>query len=179
MEDNFLEELLKEAEEKEGLRSEAYLDLLLIEIGKIKNQIAYNFSEAEKEIEIINRFVLKKNSVLDEKIKFIEKKLESFIRERNVKTITLPNGELKMHKKPDKVEIYDMEVFLKHATKDLLEVIPEQYKPSIAKIKQWLKFKPVPKGVTIIEGKPEFSYLLNNEKEENNAGTKTTAGIAA
>lgn len=178
MELNFLDDLIEQAEKKEILQTEAYYDLLLSEIKKLNDQIEYNFNQAEIETDIINKFVLKKNSTLDARIKFIEIKLESFIRERNVKSISLANGILKMHKKQDKVEITDMDLFLKHAKKDLLEVIPEQLKPSVAKIKQWIKSKPVPKGVTVTAGQPEFNYTLTNDKEEIN-GTEEETGIAA
>ena len=178
MEMNFLDELLGMAEQKELMQTEAYYDLLLAEIKKMQLQVEHNFSEAEKEIEIINKFVLKKNSMLDERIKFLERKLETFIRERDVKSISLANGTLKFHKKQDRIEISDMDLFLKHAKKDLLEVIPEQLKPSITKIKQWIKSRPVPKGVPVTIGQREFSYALNNEKEEEDATEKET-GIAA
>ncbi|MCX6173995.1 MAG: host-nuclease inhibitor Gam family protein [Ignavibacteriales bacterium] len=176
MADNFLDELLEMAEQKELAQTDAYYDLLLSEIKKMKDKIELNFHESEKEIDIINKFVLKKNSILDERIKFLEKKLESFIRERDVKSISLANGTLKMHKKQDKIEITDMDLFLKLAKKELLDVIPEQLKPSLTKIKQWIKSKPVPKGVTIIEGQPEFSYTLSNEEED---GREKETGIAA
>ncbi|MFA7420553.1 MAG: host-nuclease inhibitor Gam family protein [Melioribacteraceae bacterium] len=177
MELNFLDELLKMAEQKEISQTEAYYDLLLAEIKKMQMQIEHNFSEAEKEIDIINRFVLKKNTVLDERIRFVERKLESYIRERGEKSITLCNGTLKMHKKQDKVEITDMDLFLKHAKKDLLETVPEQLKPSLTKIKQYIKSRPVPKGVTVTIGQVEFSYSLNNKEEEN--GNKEETGLAA
>ncbi len=166
MESTFLDELLEMAEQKELMQTEAYYDLLLAEIKKMRMQIEYNFNEAEKEVKIINKFVLKKNTVLDERIKTIERKLEMFIREKDVKSISLANGTLKMHKKQDRIEIIDMETFLKYASKELLDFVPESYKASITKIKQWIKFKPVPKGVTVVQGKPEFSYTLNNGKEE-------------
>lgn len=175
-ESSFLEELLQEAEEKEIAQTEAFMDLLLLEIKKMQEKIEHNFNQSEKEIEIIRSFYLRKNSILDEKIKFLEKKLELFIRERGEKTITLPNGELKFHKKQDKVEIADLELFLKNAHKDLLDVVPEQSKPSLAKIKQWLKFKPVPEGITVIPGKQEFSYRITNQKEIEN-GREETVGI--
>ena len=64
MEVNFLDELLKEAEAKEEERSEAYFDLLLLQIKQITKQIEYNFSQSEKECSMINSFVLHKNAQL-------------------------------------------------------------------------------------------------------------------
>lgn len=162
---NFLDELLLEAENKEIEQTEAFFDLVLLEIKKLNDKIESNFRTAEQEAELINQWALKKNTVLNERKLFLEKKLEAYIREKGEKSISLCNGTLKMHKKQDRVEITDMELFLKHANKELLDIIPETVKASVAKIKQWIKSKPVPKGVTIIQGKPEFSYTLNNGKE--------------
>lgn len=164
--ESFIDELIKEAEEKEELRTAAYYDLLLLEISNLQDQIADNFSEVEKEIELINRFALSRNATIQNKIDWLSKKLESYIKEKGEKTIELPHGILKMHKKPDRVEIIDIDLFLKNANKDLLEIIPESYKASLSKIKQWIKSKPVPKGVTIIEGNPEFSYTLTKETKD-------------
>ncbi len=175
--DNFLDELIREAEEKEEEQTEAFFDILLLNIKKLREQIAYNFHEAEKECMMINSFVLHKNLQLEEKIKWHELKLEGFIRERNVKTIDLPNGTLKMHKKPDKVEIEDLELFLKKAKPAMMTIIPEQVKPDLNKIKQYIKSHIIPPGVKVVEGKEEFSYKLNQGEEENGRKEKTGTGV--
>ena len=90
---------------------------------------------------MINSFTLYKNHQLQERIRWFEMKLEAFIKERQEKTITLPNGTLKMHKKPDKIEIVNLEVFLKNARPEMLTVIPEQVKPDLNKIKAYIKTK--------------------------------------
>lgn len=176
MEINFLDELIQEAEQKEEQQTEAYFDLLLLGIRKLSSQIEYNFHEAEKECSMINNFVLHKNSQLQERIKWLELKLEAFIKERGEKTITLPNGTLKMHKKPDKVEIEDLELFLKKAKPEMLTIVPEQVKPDLNKIKAYIKTKPVPAKIKIIEGKEEFSYKLNGEESN---GRKKETGTGA
>ena len=78
----------------------------------------------------------------------------------------MPHGTLKFHKKPDKVEISDMDLFLKNAKPEMLTAVPEQFKPDFNKIKAFIKEKGrVPEGVALIEGQQEFSYKLN--KGEN------------
>lgn len=165
MEINFLDELLLEAENKEVAQTDAFNDLILLEIRRINEKIESNFRTAEHEITLINQWAINKNTTLNERKLFLEKKLESYIRERGEKSISLCNGTLKMHKKQDKVEITDMTLFLKYANKEMLDIVPETVKASVTKIKQWMKSKPVPKGVTVIPGKPEFSYKLNDGKE--------------
>lgn len=104
-------------------------------------------------------------------------KLEAYIRERGDKTISLCNGTLKMHKKPDRVEIEDLELFLKNARKEWLSVIPEQVKPNLLAIKNYIKTRPTPQGVKIIEGQIEFNYSLNKEEENVGEETQIRAGL--
>lgn len=165
-ENNFLDELLLEAEQKEIKQTQAYYDLILIQISELQNEIESNFAEAEKEIEIIKEWSLNQNSKLQDKINFLSQKLEAYIREEGKKTIELPHGDLKFHKKPDKVEIADLDLFLKSATAEIIRIKPEEILPDINKIKAYIKNKDrVPDGVIVIEGKEEFSYKLNNRKD--------------
>ena len=46
-----------------------------------------------------------------------------------------------MHKKPDKVEIENLELFLSKSKPEMLTVIPEQVKPDLNKIKNYIKSK--------------------------------------
>ncbi|MFA5142530.1 MAG: host-nuclease inhibitor Gam family protein [Candidatus Woesearchaeota archaeon] len=170
---NFLDELLAEVELKEEAQTEAYFDLLLLQIQQLENQIKHNFTEAEKECSMINDFIMHKNVVLQEKVKWLEIKLEAFIRERKEKTIDLAHGTLKYHKKPNKVEITDMEMFLANAKPELLSIIPEQVKPDINKIKAFIKQRVIPKGVTVTEGKEEFTYKLKEKEKENEREKET------
>jgi hypothetical protein len=177
---NFLDELLAEAEQNEELQTESYFDLQLIQLREIKSQITNNFSEAEKEIKIINDWVIRKNLVLQERMKFIELRLEAFIKERNVKTLDLPNGVLKLHKKPDKVEIEDMELFLQNAKPEMLTVVPETIKPDLNKIKSYVKthLSP-PLGISITKGKEEFSYKLIEREEIKEYARKEETGVGS
>ena len=171
IDDDFLDKLLEEAEDKEQQWSESYFDLLLLQIKQLQETIELNTSTAEREVQIINEWALNKNYALQVKIDWIEKKLEAFIRERKEKTISLAHGVLKFHKKPDKIEISDPELFLKHARPEMLTIVPESVKPDLLKIKAYMKTRSSPPlGITIIEGKEEFSYKLNNRKENQNGG---------
>ena len=170
----FLDDLLQEAESKEAYQTEAYYDLILLQIKNLQGQIANNFSEAEKEINLINNWTLSRNSVLNERTQVLERKLEQFIRERQLKTLELPNGVLKLHKSQDKLDIDNMELFLQHAPAEVLTIIPEQVKPDLSKLKAFIKRRPVPAGVSIIEGKEKFSYKLRKEAED---GGQEEAGL--
>jgi Bacteriophage Mu Gam like protein len=179
----FIDEMIREAEEHEDKQTEAFYDLLLLQIKNLNQQIEKNFTEAEKECNIINNWALMKNSQLNERLTFLELKLEAFIKERGEKTIDLPNGTLKYYKKPDKVEITDLELFLKNAKPTLVTVIPESVKPDLNKIKLHIKTHPTPPGVTVTTGKEEFTYKLkgvdNGREKEIGVGSKQTAIIGA
>ena len=172
-EEKFMDELLQDDELKSEQQSEAYHDLLLLQIRLLQELMEHNFAEAEKEVKIINDWALSKNHALQVKIEWIEKKLEAFIRERKEKTIDLAHGILKYHKKPDKVEITDLDEFLKYAKPEMLTVIPEQVKPDLAKVKAYTKTHLLPKGVTVIEGKEEFSYKIKGKENENGRQEET------
>jgi len=173
-EENFLNALLSESETKEEEQTEAYFDLLLLQIQQLQSKIEHTFSEAEKEVKIINQWALSKNHALQVRIEWMEKKLEAFIRERKAKTIELSHGILKCHKKPDKVEITDMDVFLANAKPELLTVT-EQIKPNMVKIKDFMSmsYKGLP-GVTIIKVKDEFSYTITKIKEDEDVRSEKT-----
>lgn len=162
---DFIEQILQEAEAKEAQQRMAYYDLLLIETGKLQSQIEKNFHQAELEAEIIKNWAIQTNSKIRDKLEFLEKKLEAFMREENVKTLDLPNGILKLHKKPDRVEISDMNEFLALATPEMLNVIPESVKPDLNKIKTFIKqSRKIPAGVTFIEGLESFTYKLKSKE---------------
>lgn len=165
---NFLYELLLEAEQKEIKQTAAFYDLVLTEIGKLQSQIESNFAESEKEIAIIKEWSLNRNSKLQDKIDFLSRKLEAYIRAENKKTIELPNGDLKFHKKQDKVEISNLDEFLKSATADMIRTEPEKIMPDLNKIKAYIKEKGrIPKGITVKEGKEEFSYKLKTNRKDD------------
>jgi hypothetical protein len=171
----FIEQLLRDSEEKEKKLTQANYDLLLFEITKLQAEMKNNSAEADKEVEIIKNWALAKNSKLQEMIEYQERKLEAYIREEELKTIDLPHGILKMHKKPDKVEVTDIELFLASATSEMLSVVPQTVRPDLNKIKSFIKtHRRTPTGVTVIEGKEEFTYKLKQNGEDQNNGTQET-----
>lgn len=132
---NFLDELLAEAKVKEQQLNYATVDLMLIELKKLKDEIEFNFEESARERQIIKNWALKKNSRLMERCEWIEKKLKAFIIEEDKKSVDLPDGVLKYHKKPDRVEIVDVDSFLKSADKSMFTAIAKTSKPSLEGIK--------------------------------------------
>lgn len=163
--DNFIDELLKEAEQKEQQDTQAYFDLLILEIKELEYQKEENNSEAEKEVRIIQEWAVNRNAKLDNQISYRKRQLEEFVKREGEKTVELPHGTLKLHKKPDKVEICDMSKFLANAREETINRIPEQIKPDLNKIKTFIKrYGYTPSGVKMIEGKEEFSLKIKKEE---------------
>ena len=173
--ENFIDELLKEAEEKEKKLEQSHIDLLLIEIRKLEEEIEKNFDTAAQEREIIKNWALERNSMFNSRTEWLTKRLERFLKEENLKTLDLPNGILRIRKQTDKVTIVDEEKFYKNATSAILNIIPETAKPDLLKIKAWIKKTGrVPDGVEVTSSEEKFSYTIKKENG-NNGKEKTRA----
>ena len=169
----FIDDLVKEAEEKEQKLNRELADLMLLEISNLQNEIERVFDQAEKERTIIKNWAITKNSKLAGRIDWISKKLELFLKEENVKTLELAFGTIRFRKGPDRVEILDNELFLNNANSSCLMIIPETAKADLNKIKAFIKRSGrTPKGCEITTGEVKFSYSINNHKEIEVNGTK-------
>lgn len=161
---SFIDDLLAEAELKENDEALAYYDLVIREIGRLESEIAEVNSNTDREVQIIKDWSLDRNVKYQDRIEFLKLKLETYIRTQDKKTIDLPHGTLKLRAKPNKVEITDLELFMKSATKDLVIIKPEEIKPSLTSIKNWIKMTTkIPDGVAVIEGTTEFKLILKEK----------------
>ena len=160
----FMEEILKEAEAKEEKQSLAYFDLLIAEVIGMQEKIDEINEQAEREIAMIEAWKAKMTEKYLNRIEYVEKNLEAFIRERGEKTIDLAHGTLKIRKKPDRVKVQDMDLFLSNANAGMLKVVPEQFKPDLTKIKAHIKKSGrIPEGIEYIEGEESFSLTIKKE----------------
>jgi len=177
--DNFIDELLAEAEENEKQLHLAHIDLMLSEMKKLESEIETNFEQAEEEKRIIDSWAVSKNLKLQERIERITTLLKLFMDSQGneVKTIDLPHGRLQRRRQPDKIEIVDLEKFLSNADRSMVTLQPEIVKPNLNKIKAYYRMtQKLPEGTRLIEGKEKFSIKLNNSqnKEEEANGKKQT-----
>ena len=168
IDDNFIDQLIQEAEEKEQKLLRSHLDLILIEIRKLEDDIEKNFDTASEEREIIKQWALQRNSLLNSRIEWLSKKLEMFLREEHLKTLDLPNGIIRIRKQPEKVIIVDEEKFFKKANPSLLNIIPESTKPDLLRIRAWInKTGKIPDGVEVNSQEEKFSYTIKKENKNN------------
>lgn len=169
METNFMEELLAEVEDKENQLSaklsKEHADLILMEMQKLTNGMEENVRAAEAEIKIIKDFYLGKNFKAQEKIEYLEKKLNQFMLEQEEeRTISLPHGTIRLRKGRDKIIVEDLQTFMENKFSHELINIKQDFKPDLTKIKAYLTRsggKVIP-GVVVVPGNAnEFSYKLN------------------
>jgi phage host-nuclease inhibitor protein Gam len=172
---NFIEELLEEAEvrEKEYQKEMDKLkaDQMLAAVEKIESQMNDVIELAEEEIRLIEDYRKSELEKLEKKRSWLAFNLEGYIRSSGDKTITLPHGQIKLRQGRQKVQVIDMDKFLKAGERlNLLRKIPESYEPDLSAIYQHIKFTgEIPQGVDVISGETKFSYSLtrggNNGKQ--------------
>jgi len=173
--ESFIDQIVGEAEEKEQKLNREMADLMLLEIRNLQEEIEQTFEQAERERNIIKNWAITKNSKLTNRIEWLSKKLEVFLKEEGVKTLDLAFGKLSFRKQPDKIEIVDDELFLNNATSSVLTIIPETAKADLNKIRAFIKRSGrVPQGCELIPGETKFSYKINNHKEAEVNGTDET-----
>jgi phage host-nuclease inhibitor protein Gam len=172
---NFIEELLEEAEvrEKEYQKEMDKLkaDQMLAAVEKIETQMNDVIELAEEEIQLIEDYRKSELEKLEKKCSWLAWNLETYIRSTGDKTITLPHGQIKLRQGRQKVQVIDMDKFLRAGERlNLLRKIPESYEPDLQAIYQHIKLTgEIPPGVDVISGETKFSYSLarggNNGKQ--------------
>ena len=151
----------------------------MIEIRDLQDQVEQNFEQAERERTIIKNWAITSNDKLVNRINFLEKRLEAWLKEEDKKTVDLPNGVIRFRKQPDRIEIIDEEIFFNNATSNMLSIVPETAKADLNKIKNFIKRSGrTPKGCEVIQGEVKFSYSINNHKEIEVNGKKETGAQA-
>jgi phage host-nuclease inhibitor protein Gam len=133
---NFIEELLEEAEvrEKEYQKEMDKLkaDQMLAAVEKIESQMNDVIELAEEEIRLIEDYRKSELEKLEKKRSWLAFNLEGYIRSSGDKTITLPHGQIKLRQGRQKVQVIDMDKFLKAGERlNLLRKIPESYEPDL------------------------------------------------
>lgn len=162
----FMEELLSESKLAEERISIDYADLLLIDIRELNKEIENNWKIAEREVEIIKNFFLSKNCKIQERVEYIERKLNAFMLEQDKRTLSLPNGTMRLRKGREKVIVENLNEFLQGKYSHELINIKQELKPDMKKIKDYItRSRKVPEGCKVIPANEnEFSYKLNGDE---------------
>lgn len=166
----FIDEMLEEIEAKEKVESIEFnkiqADQALAAIAKLDAQIAEANSIVDQEIALIERFRTTEVERIEKKRSWLLFNLEPFMRRHNEateeKTLRLPHGSLTLRKGRDKVEVQDMDAFLKVATKyNLLRTTPEEHAPDLKAIGEYLRRTgEIPPGIKVTPATINFNYQL-------------------
>jgi hypothetical protein len=179
----FIDELLAEAEVKEKEErlemSKLRADQVLAALSVLEQKAAEVNSLADDGTKLIEEFRQSGLQKLEKKASWLEWNLEQFIRSTDEKTINLPHGTLKLRLGRDKVQIADVEKFMKAApSKNLLRTVPESFEPDMQKVLSYLKQNGHLPGVLLIPAQTKFSYITkgnNTNGEAEQPETRTEA----
>ena len=174
----FLDELLAEVEEKQQ-QVKLNLDRLksdqcLMAISKLESQIADVNKLADDEIALIAQY--RKNEIdrIEKKRSWLLFNLEGFARQQlengGEKTLRLPHGVLALRKGRDKIEIIDMEIFMKIAPKyGFLRVTPENKEPDMTALAAYVKrTREIPLGTQLTPATINVNYQLTTNGDNHN-----------
>jgi phage host-nuclease inhibitor protein Gam len=178
----FIDKLLEEADvadikrklEMDKLRA----DQLLMAITVLERKLDEVNELSDKEFALIKEFQTGESEKLNKKISWLKWNLEQFILSTDDKTINLPHGQLKIRLGRDKIEVADMDKFLKTAAeRGFLRTIPESYEPDLRAIVEHVRRTgEIPPGVELIPAQTKFSCITkkgktNEQRKQTEAGT--------
>ena len=156
------DEMFGGLEEQEVLRSdspEIIFSKYLWVIKKMESEIDKIKSASLKLIEEIESWEQKKINQKLSQIEFLSGNMEKYLKVRDLKSMSLPNGSIGLRKLQPKIEITDEVMFYESADPVLLKHKPESYEPDLRKIKEYIKSTGVlPVGVEMTNQNPKFYY---------------------
>ncbi len=176
----FIEEILAESEVREEARriemSKLRADQILAALSVLEKKADDVNKLADEEIKLIEEFRTTEVQKLEKQASWLAYQLEGFMRSVNqedptCKSLALPHGTLKLRQGRDKVEITDLDRFMKIADKrGLLRKVPESAEPDLQKVLAYVRTNGFLTGVSMIPGQVKFSYTTKgngNGKEED------------
>ena len=170
----FMDELLAEAEEKEQQKQleldRVKADQLLIALQKIDAQSEEIERVATDESALIESWRKSEQERFEKKQSWLCWNLQQFLAGTGEKTIRLAHGTIKERMGRDKVDIADLDKFVKIAGKyHLLRTYPERQEPDLNAVLSYIKRTgEIPPGIVLIPGVPKFSYSLIEKGESSN-----------
>jgi len=166
-----MEELLLEAERAEEKRrvelDRLRADQFLSAIASLEQRISEINELADSEIRLIEEYRNTELTKIQKKTSWFSWNLEQYIRSSGEKTINLPHGCIKLRLGRDKVNIVDLQQFLKDSTNQkFLKIVPESYQPDILAIQEYIKTTGhVPDGIELKTAESKFFYLTKRSNE--------------
>ncbi len=176
----FIEEILQESEVREDARrlemTKLRADQILAAMSLLEKKADDVNKLADEEIKLVEAFRQGELQKLEKQASWLSYQLESYMRSVNqqdptCKSLALPHGTLKLRQGRDKVEITDLDRFMKIADKrGLLRKVPESAEPDLQKVLAYVRQYGFLSGVTLVPGSVKFTYQTkggSNGKEED------------
>lgn len=162
--EEFFDEIFTEAEGKEILTNkspEIVFTKYLWVIKKLEAEIEKIRITSDKLKSEIDEWESRKTNQKLDQITYLSNQMENYLRQKEMRSLSLPNGNIGLRKQQPKIEITDEELFYENAEATLLRHQPESYAPDLAAIKQKIKSTgEIPQGIKLSEQEPKFFYKL-------------------
>jgi len=163
-----LEDFLNELDTGDGLVSiesiepEIRIDKFLWIIKQKEKELNKVKLIAEESITRAQSWLDKKENIITAGIEYLTGQMRNYLRLNNLKSLSLPNGNIGFRKQPDTIEIIDDTLFLEKARHEFLRHVPEKYEPNLKSIKDFIKeTSEIPDGVDVKTKEDKFYYKLS------------------
>lgn len=146
----------------EDLEPEMRLDKYLWVIRQKEIELRRSQALAEESINRTQNWFEKKANTISSAIEFLSGQMRNYLKQNQLKTLSLPNGKIGFRKQPDAIEITDETLFLTTAGSELLKYVPEKFEADLKSIKDHIKkTSEIPAGVELKAKEDKFYYKLS------------------
>lgn len=160
---NGLDSEVSDLKEIQDLEPEMRLDRYLFVIRQKEKELQRCKALAEESINRTQSWYDKKANTISSAIEFLSGQMRNYLKQNQLKSLSLPNGNIGFRKQPDTIIIQNEELFLENAKPELLRHIEESYAPDIKAIKDYIKQSggDLPKGIDLKPQESKFYYKLS------------------
>jgi len=159
---NGLESEGSDLKEIQDLEPEMRLDKYLWVIRQKEKELQRCKALAEESINRTQSWFDKKANTISSAIEFLSGQMRNYLKQNQLKTLSLPNGKIGIRKQPDTIEITDETLFLTTAGSELLKYVPEKFEADLKSIKDHIKkTSEIPAGVELKAKEDKFYYKLS------------------
>ena len=149
----------------EEIEPEIRLDKYLWVIREKEKELHRCSALADESIKRSKNWIEKKTISINSAIEFLSGQMRNYLKQNNLKSLSLPNGNIGFRKQSDVVIVQNEEIFLANAKPELLRHIEESYEPDLKAIKDYIKQSggDLPKGVDLKPQESKFYYKLSDK----------------
>ena len=121
---------------------------------------------ADESISRTQNWFDKKANTISSAIEYLSGQMRNYLKQKQLKSLSLPNGSIGFRKQPDAIVVQDEEVFLENAKPELLRHLEESYTPDLKAIKDYIKAKLFCISTTLGDILKSIIDILTDKKEK-------------